>query len=1263
MFSVLYIDDEPDLLDIVKDYLEEIGEFSIDVALSADEGLVCLDQKTYDAVIADYHLPGMDGIDLLKEIRSRFGDLPFILFTGRGREEVVIEALNAGADFYLQKGGDPEAQFAELAHKVRQAIRGRRAELKRSQSEDKFSRVFYASPSLEAISEFGTGVFLEVNEKFVKTTGYTREEVIGRSSRDLGLFLEYHDRERMAEVLLKNGTIQDIEAKIRTRSGEIRTMNFSGERIEVGGQDLLFSQAIDITDRKAAESSLRENQLQLTNAMDLAHLVKWEYDLASDLFTFNDSFYSLYGTTASREGGYQMPSRTYARTFVHPDDAHLVAKEVKSAMESKDPHFSSQLEHRIVRRDGEVRHIVVRIAGIMDPSGKIVRTFGANQDITDRIKAEKALKESEARFRTLFEISPDGIVLTDLEGRINFASPEALKMFRVPTLEEATGTTIFDWLDPEFHEQAREAITRLLLGKEQRTLDYRVRRRDGEWFYIETSYGIIPGANGRSDGFIIILRDITERQQAQLILAESEEKYRNLFEKMSEGFALHEIVCDDAGKPIDYRFLEINPAFERLTGLKRGDILGMRVSSVLPGDDPIWVERYGNVVLSGRPDHFDHYSPPLKRHYDVFAYPVGDRKFAVLFTDITERKHAEDELKESENKFATVFRSSPVALTLARAADGTFIDVNEVFLNNTGYSREEVIGNTSIDLAFFVHKDEHDRIITLLKEHQSIRSTEVPFRVKSGEIRTCLFSAAIVVMNGKPHVLSTIEDITDRKSSEIAFQAIVRSMVGTTGFDSLENITRNISSWLGADCVMIGMIQPDKMTVKVLSMLLDGKEIPDFSYTLKGTPCDDITDKGFCLYPDNVIQLFPHSKDLVEMNIRGYIGTPLRNSAGDVIGILCVLTRKPIQPSPAIREIMDVIAVKAAAEIERTWMEHAIRESEENFRALVEHSLDGILILDMTGKILFVNRAAGRMVDAESTIERMIGATNVLEFIAPESRDPFLTDFDEILKGIDAYLMNYQFITVTGRRIWVECIGKRILFRSSPAILVSLRDTTSRKRMEDAILRTNKQLNLLSNITRHDVLNKISVIQGYLTVAKKRGPDQDYPAILGKIEAATSAIKSQIEFTRIYQALGTRKPGWQKPATLLPAIQLPASVELKNELGNLEIYADLMLEKVFHNLLDNSLRHGGTVTGISLKTRMDPDGLTIILEDNGTGIPNDEKEKIFECGVGNHTGLGLFLAREILGITGIAIKETGEPGKGARFEILVPKGVFRVPPV
>ena len=174
------------------------------------------------------------------------------------------------------------------------------------------------------------------------------------------------------------------------------------------------------------------------------------------------------------------------------------------------------------------------------------------------------------------------------------------------------------------------------------------------------------------------------------------------------------------------------------------------------------------------------------------------------------------------------------------------------------------------------------------------------------------------------------DDITERKQSEEALQAIVRSMVGSTGLESLRKITENVSSWLGGDCVMIGEIQPDNQTVKVLSMLLDGKEVTDFSYTLRGTPCEEVAGSGFRAYPDNVMQLFPESNILAQLNIRGYLGTPLRDSCGKVTGILCVLSRSPLKTSPTVREIMDIIAVKAAAEVERTKTENALRKSREH---------------------------------------------------------------------------------------------------------------------------------------------------------------------------------------------------------------------------------------------------------------------------------------------------------------------------------------------
>ena len=119
MISVLYVDDEPGFLEIGKLFLEQGSEFSVDTAISAPEALDTLQTRKYEAILSDYAMPEMNGIAFLKALRESNNNLPFILFTGRGREEVVIEALNNGADFYIQKGGDPTAQFADLANKIR----------------------------------------------------------------------------------------------------------------------------------------------------------------------------------------------------------------------------------------------------------------------------------------------------------------------------------------------------------------------------------------------------------------------------------------------------------------------------------------------------------------------------------------------------------------------------------------------------------------------------------------------------------------------------------------------------------------------------------------------------------------------------------------------------------------------------------------------------------------------------------------------------------------------------------------------------------------------------------------------------------------------------------------------------------------------------------------------------------------------------------------------------------------------------------------
>jgi signal transduction histidine kinase len=220
-----------------------------------------------------------------------------------------------------------------------------------------------------------------------------------------------------------------------------------------------------------------------------------------------------------------------------------------------------------------------------------------------------------------------------------------------------------------------------------------------------------------------------------------------------------------------------------------------------------------------------------------------------------------------------------------------------------------------------------------------------------------------------------------------------------------------------------------------------------------------------------------------------------------------------------------------------------------------------------------------------------------------------------------------------------------------------------RKRFEAAIQLANRKLNTLSSITRHDILNQITAIVMYLSLAEETVTDPVVVEQLQKIEQITDLIQKQIRFTRDYQNIGENAPQWQDVALTIDSAISGLDMKgarMEKDLGGFEIFADYLLEKVFYNLVENSVRHGEKVTVIRFSYRKDGEDLIILCEDDGVGIPDIAKERIFKREYYRNTGYGLFLSGEILSITGLTIKETGEPGKGARFEIRAPKGVYRM---
>jgi signal transduction histidine kinase len=273
-------------------------------------------------------------------------------------------------------------------------------------------------------------------------------------------------------------------------------------------------------------------------------------------------------------------------------------------------------------------------------------------------------------------------------------------------------------------------------------------------------------------------------------------------------------------------------------------------------------------------------------------------------------------------------------------------------------------------------------------------------------------------------------------------------------------------------------------------------------------------------------------------------------------------------------------------------------------------------------------------------------------------------------------LFETEYFRKDRQRIPVEISASLFELEGAPAVLAIIRDITERKVLEGEMAhytaelnqytqnlqRANDKLNLMNHITRHDILNQLTAIMGYLDLTKENFPDpklQEYIAI--ELRAAKT-IRDQILFTKEYQDIGSQTPRWfdLRSVIISAAEKLTLSaVKLAVHVEQAEIFADPLLEKVFYTLLENAIRHGEKATEINFSCHEQETGLMILYEDNGAGVPAGRKEDIFNQKYFRHTGYGLFLSRTILGITGIRITETGIPGKGARFEMLVPKGTYR----
>ncbi len=688
---------------------------------------------------------------------------------------------------------------------------------------------------------------------------------------------------------------------------------------------------------------------------------------------------------------------------------------------------------------------------------------------------------------------------------------------------------------------------------------------------------------------------------------------------------------------------------------------------------------------------------------------LGTSQSVISIIDITDRKRTEKALQESEARFRAIFNAT-FQFTGLMKTDGTLIEANQTAMGYCGITPDQIInkpfweapwwrgnekrvrklrnaitraaggefvryevelqgtGDTRglFDFSIKPVFDRNGNVVLLIPEARDIterKRVEQSLLRKNEELNKANMQLAVVEQELRQQYDKLASNQRLLEESEARFHSVFNNAYDAIFIhlmqDGVPGRFLEVNEFL---CTALGYTREELLAMGVKDILSEAhlKDEPEISRT--------IFEKGF-----NTFYAEFRRKDgspfPVEVNARRY-----QFSGQDVIlSVARDITEWKLTEEEILRTNKELnTAYEQLASVDQELRtnyenlaatERKLRESEAWSREFAELLPQSVYEVDTAGRILFVNQVATSVFGI--TREMLDAGLNMRDVIIPEEWKQAERNMDQIATegtktSPDVYHCRRKDGSLMLANIYTAPVYRDGTLAGFRGIVVDISD---QKRLETALATTNRKLHMMNNLTRHDVLNNITGLLGLVDMLGEMTTESNAQVLISEIHDLINTVKDQIIFTRDYQSVGVKAPQWQ---SLCQGIRNVVStigrdtVQVNLPGSDAEIYADPFFGRVFYNLIDNSIRHGESVRNISIETEVVPDGgLLIRYHDDGTGVPPDEKELIFNQGYGKNTGFGLFIIREILGITGLTIRETGVFMSGVQFEITVPKDVWR----